>query len=211
MAESLEAWITRQLRLVEESGKSTRAFRLCAADTGKTWERFDSPLRLEEEGGLGPAKLAEEMELVIRNTSEEVPARTTFQVSVVAEDGEGLERATFVKSVRGRSTTANGAILGGEHMHLAQAGQVHTEITKSLLGMQHTVNASLQKQNERQTEQINFLIETLTEKRIEKALNDEEQKEDVAEKMTHALSEQVGPLMEMVMNAINKPNGTGVN
>lgn len=203
--ETIEAWVTRQLREVAEDGKSVRSIRITSGEEGRQWERFDAPLR-EEEGGPGPAKLAEMIEELIKGFSEEWPAKRTVQVHITAYDAEGLEKSTYPKSVRGRSATAKDSVLGGEALGIAQASLVHTEATKALLTLQMTQNKAIANQLATSYETNNFLIEKLVEEKIDRALQDQSNAPDVAEKLAESLAEQLGPLSEMILGAITKGN-----
>lgn len=203
MAETLEAWLTRQLRSVSEDGKSTRAIRLCAGDGGETWERWDAPLR-KEEGGPGPEKLAEIIEEVIRGSAEEWPAKSTVQIMIAAEDGEGIVRAKRLQSVRGKSQTSNGAALGGEALQHAEASRAHADTTKTLLAIAQTQNKGLAEHNQNLMEKLEILIEKLLNEKLEhmmeSAANAEGGKPVLDEELTKAFLDKLGPLAEMLIN-----------
>lgn len=167
MAESLEAFLERALRTVEESGKSTRAIRLTVAETGETFERWDSPLT-KEAGGPGPAKLAEDIEDLIRSYAESFPAKSQVQMAIIAEDGEGSAKSRHIRTVRGTNQEAKRSILGGD-TSLAEGARIHVETTRSLLNTMVANYNLLGQQVKAQMDTNAALMSLLLSERLEHA------------------------------------------
>ena len=195
MAEPLEMWLTRQLREVEEDGRSTKTIKLIAGE--RPWERWDAPL-LEEHGGPGPRKLAELIEELLKAIAEEAPARQGVPCMVLALDGKGEERATWLKTVKG-TAKGNGSAnsFSSEAMNYAEAGKVHMQTTKELLQMQNATLANAFKQNAQLMESNQALTQMVVNMNVQNALTKQEFQPGLNEEIVKSLAEKVPQLLEL--------------
>jgi hypothetical protein len=204
MAETLDAWLTRQLRAVEQNGKSTQAVRLSDAASGKTHERWDAPLR-KEEGGEGAESLANIINEVIDGLTHSANVRQMLEFEVVCEDGERNERSRFVINKKGKSTNTNGSVFSPETAHVAQIGQAQAETTQYLL---RAANAQIQQQQkliEQLTEQLHGYIKLLFQVELEKKeaeLNNAEGTNTVQLELLKQLVEKAEPLVGLLMHTM---------
>jgi hypothetical protein len=204
MAETLEAWLTRQLRAVEQNGKSTQAVRLSDAASGKTHERWDSPLR-KEEGGEGPQALADIIGEVIDGLCQSANVRQTLEFEIVCEDGERNERARYLLHKKGKSTSTNGTAFSPETAHVAQIGQAQAETTQTLL---RSANAQIQQQQkliEQLVDQNHGYIKLLFQAELEKKeveLENSENTNSVQLELLKQLVEKAEPLVGLLMNTM---------
>jgi hypothetical protein len=204
VAETLEAWLSRQLRAVEQNGKSTQAVRLSDAASGKTHERWDSPLR-KEEGGEGPEGLANIIGEVIDGMCHSANVRQTLEFEIVCEDGERNERARYLLHKKGKSTSTNGAAFSPETAHVAAIGQAQAETTQALL---RSANAQIQQQQkliEQLTEQLHGYIQLLLQSDLEKKeaiLENSEEGNSVQIQLMKELLAKSEPLISLFMGAM---------
>lgn len=133
MAETIESFVARKLKDVSEEGKTTVQFLLQAGDSLKVIDRWDRPLRTEE-GGPGPAALAQMISDVIDSAAQEWPAKRMHQVTITAFDQNGAESGMLTRSIKGGSQTATGSALASESVQHAAAMQMHTATMGTLLG-----------------------------------------------------------------------------
>lgn len=197
MAESLEMWMGRMLRDVDEDGCQTASIHLQAGDGGQTWDRWDKPLR-ESENGPGPAALAHLIEEVISNAAEDWPAKKDHLVMLVALDGNGNDRGRWSKHIKGRSKTANVTMLASESVQHASAMQMHTETTKTLLG---SANHQIQLQHktiEMLLGQYQGMIGMFMQTKLEGALESDKQSGEIQKEMWETFKESTPQIMEMM-------------
>ena len=204
MAETLESFLDRQLRVVDESGKNTRTIRLCVADTGETFERWDSPLRVEEQGP-GAERLAHDIEELVRGYAETFPAKSRVQMKIVAEDGEGSARGIHVKTVAGTNQDAKRSILGGD-TSLAEGARIHVETTRHLMNSMVSHINLLSQHNLQQMQQNQQLMLMLANERLEAAQNVDDSKAQQEQMMDilGRLSQGAGPLVQLIVDGMVK-------
>lgn len=207
MAETLEAWLTRQLRTVEEDGKCTCQLLLQAGDGGQVWDRWDMPLR-QEEGGPGAYALSTLISEVIDGAAEEWPASRMHQVMVTALDRSGGDRGRWVKSVKGKSKTASHTMLASESVQHAAAMQAQVETTKVLLAacnnqimmQQATIDALLRN--------VGVLTALICENKVEQALTQQGEQGEI-QKELWGMAKEVGPeiVRAVITNMATKGKG----
>lgn len=206
MAETLEAFLKRQLRNVDESGKSAAIVRLVVAESGQQFDSWPAPLR-EEEGGPGPEKMGAEIEELCHGYGESFPSGKQFQMVVVVEDRTGNERGRYIKTVFGKNASAKAGVLGGD-MSIAEGARVHVETTKGLLNTMVANYNVMGQQLKAQMESNQVLMMLLMNERLTAANSPGAPTEIdphvkfVMEKM----GEAAGPLAEFAMKLLEKSN-----
>jgi hypothetical protein len=206
VAETLENWLKRQLRAVEQSGASTQQIWLSDASSGKIHERWDAPLRTEE-GGPGPDGLAEILNEVIDGLCHSANVRQTLEFEIVCMDGQKppMERARYLLHKKGKSTSTNGAAFSPETAHVAAIGQAQAETTQALL---RSANAQIQQQQNlitQLTEQLHGYIQLLLQSDLEKKeviLEGAAETNSVQIELMKQLLEKSGPLIELFMSTM---------
>lgn len=191
MAETLESYLARQFRDVAEDGKSTRTIRLVVAESGQTWERWDSPLR-ESEGGPGVQKIADEIVELSRSYKEGFPAGAVVMMAVVAEDASGNERARHLIKVTGENKQAKSTLLGGDTSQ-AEANKLFVETCKTLLQVQSSQITVM-------GTQIKTLLETIQTLALNSVNADLKNAEDAKNKV--AQGEQLDPHTKFVLEKL---------
>jgi hypothetical protein len=209
MAETLESWITRQLKVVDEDGRATAQILLQAGDGGQVWDRWDKPLR-SEEGGPGPHDLATLIDEVINGAAEEWPAKKSHQVMLTALDGNGAERGRWVKSVKGKSQTASGSMLASESVQHASAMQMHVETMKVLLGASNHQVALQQQTISELLSHTSTLSQLVGNTRIELAMKQEHRSEEMGQmqvEMWETLKKVTPEAMQLIAHIIQSKKG----
>jgi len=203
MAETIEMWLTRQLRDVEEDGKETATIQLVAGDANSVLDRWDKPLR-HSEGGPKIRELTELIQEIISSNAETWSAKRTHAVTVIALDGHGIERARYPLQVRGKSQSAQANMNASESVQHASAMQAHVETMRTLLGAATHQNQLLSEQNEKLMHTVTTLTGQLLSQKIEKALEKEEKTTEMQQEMWETAKALTPQMMAMAVGLLSK-------
>jgi hypothetical protein len=209
VAETLEAFLSRHIRQVNEEGHTVKCFRLEVCETGKVFDSWFSPFRAEEQGP-GPAKLAEEIEDVCKGFADSFPARSgqAIEMQIVAENTQGKDVGYYIRKVFGTNKSGkSSSILGGD-TSIAEGARLHVETTRQL-------QAALVTHINLQTQQIKMLVEQTQAQHLMIINQSMRQLEEVEVKKSEIQSsgadlsilvdkvlEKVGPVAQLVMDAM---------
>lgn len=210
MAETLDRFLDRQLRVVETDGKNTATIRLVELDSQQTFERWDRPLT-KEAGGPGPEKLASDIDDLITGYRDDFPKNVTVQMGVIAEDADGATRGKWVKSLRGKSESGSRSMIGGD-VSLAEGSRLHVETTKRLLEMATAQNSLFAQQVKQVMEQSQTFMVLMMNEQMQRVNAQTEHAETTAggdeqmQRMLEKIYENMAPLVALGVEALKKSN-----
>lgn len=182
MAEALEQWIERQLRVVDDDGRSCASIELRAGQGGVIWDRWDSPLR-KEDGGPGPVALAALIDEVIDAAQEDWPAKQAITVMLIALDKQSNDRGRWTKTVKGKNSNANQGMMASESVQHAHAMAAHVETTQTLLKASNTQVALMMQINQTLAENWQRTLALFVEQKLEHSLASDKQESELQRDM----------------------------
>ena len=203
MAQTIEQWLERVTRQVDEDGAHTRRILLAAADGGMTWETWEGPFG-ESSDGIPIASLATEIEDVANSLAEEWPKRR-HQILLIAQDKDGSERSRFPKSIMGKAANATNAVMGGQHAALDSIMNSFAETMKNLLGQANSQLNVQGRRIEQDSEHITQLIDVIRAHKEQEIINMQETgTQDAMQKLLEAAAEQGPGLLELLIASKTK-------
>lgn len=205
MAETLDAFIKRQLRIVEEDGKNVTSIHLTPVDgDGTPFDSWYAPLG-KDQGGPGPEGIADEVETLCHGYAEQFPKGKSVQFAVICRDKNGSERGRHLKQVFGQNVSSKGGagLLGGDQS-IAEGARIHVETTKGLLNTM-VANFSIMGEQLRGTmEQNSALMYLLMNERMTHARDADTGDEPVIHPQVKYIMEKLveasGPLASIIMS-----------
>jgi hypothetical protein len=200
---SLQGWIQRQIKAVEEDGESVARFVLVAGDGGAVFDTLHAPFRLED-GGPGAEKLAALLEEVIEQSREIFPAKKQTMVTVQAESGKQNILARWQKMVIGKNASSAGnGLLSSSDAATAAVMNAFAETMKTILASANTQIAVLTKSLEGAHTQALDLLELRREEKAQSALENEEN-HTVQQKLLTNFAEYAPQLANAAIEAFGK-------
>lgn len=200
MAEALEQWIERQLRVVDDDGRSCASIELRAGQGGVIWDRWDSPLR-KEDGGPGPVALAALIDEVIDAAQEDWPAKQAITVMLIALDKQANDRGRWTKTVKGKNSNANQGMMASESVQHAHAMAAHVETTQTLLKASNTQVALMMQINQTLAENWQRTLAMFVEQKLQHSLEVDKEDQQLKAEMW-STAKQLGPdLVQLLVHA----------
>lgn len=210
MAESLETFLARQLRTVEQDGRQCERIKLILVDDAgdelpDAFETWDRPFPPAEE-------FAETINALCDGHAEDFPRGQVVLFHVVSEDAHGTRRGKHNRRTRGMSETAK-RVPGGP---AAITDGVHAIVraTKELIAMNTQQTALFANQSKAIMENQQALILTLQNERLTRAEEDgarlaaakeAPQSTEQTMELVGAVLERMSPLVEVLMKLANQP------
>lgn len=157
MAESLEAFLSRQFREVTEEGATTTRITLGVDETGKVFDTWYGPF-LEQQGGPGAAALADEIEELCKGYADSFPSRPGgILMAIIAYDSSGKDRGTHHRKVHGTNKDGKASVLGGDSS-MADGVRILVETMNQLLKASTSQTTALGQQNKQLMDHVQALM-----------------------------------------------------
>jgi hypothetical protein len=195
MAETIEQWLNRCTRVVDEDGASTRKITLVTADGGTVWETWEGPFG-SQQGGMPLADLAKEMTDCIDGLAEEW-SKKRHTILLIALAADGTERSRHLKAVMGKVQGGSNAMMGGTHASVDTVLLSLAETMKTVLNIANANMNMIQAAREKDQEHIAGM-QSLIIANKEKEMITVEQNSDSMSRLVDMLTENAGPLLELM-------------
>lgn len=194
MAESVETWLDRVTRVVDENATHTAKIILTNSDRSMVLETWEGPFQGERAQPL--SQMSQDIAAVIESYVEEW-SKQRHQVCLIALDAEGGERSTKILSFTGRQAKTSAGIMGGIDGQFESTTRAAMAVWEATMKASHTQIAVLSRTVEQQQEEIMQLLRIQREEEQLKLI-EHAGGSDVLDKLSDAAAENMGGILELV-------------